>query len=130
MRAVVAIAALAVLALTTCGGSGTLTPKQLQKEQEAVHSAAAEGALLAAQVADDATTEPFARVHSGTLAEQAKSSASSLEHASAPARLELARRRAARRATEVSSALEQLHQSPDDAAVGRRVQRELERLAR
>jgi hypothetical protein len=130
MRGPVVISLLAALLLAGCGGSGSLTAKQLQKEQEAVHSTAAEGALLAGQVAENATTEPFARVHSATLVEQAKSSASSLEQATASPQLELARRRTARRATEVQAALEELHQSPDDAAVGRRVQRELERLAR
>jgi hypothetical protein len=129
MRGLVPLTLLAV-ALAGCGGSGSLTAKQLQKEQEAVHSTAAEGALLAGQVADDATTEPFARIHSGTLAEQAKSSASSLEQATAPPQLERARRRAARRAAEVQSSLERLHDAPDNATVGRRVQRELERLAR
>jgi hypothetical protein len=130
MRRSAALSLLVALALAGCGGSASLTSKQLQKEQEAVHSAAAEGALLAGQVADDATTEPFARVHAGKLAEQAKSSASSLGQATAPPRLEPARRRAARRAAEVESALEQLHASPDDPAVGRRVQRELERLGK
>lgn len=129
MRRSAAVSLLVVLALAGCGGSATLTSKQLQKEQDAVHSAAAEGALLAGQVADGATTEPFARVHAGKLAVQAKSSASSLEQANAPPRLELARRRTARRAAEVESALEQLHASPDDPAVGRRVQLELARLA-
>jgi hypothetical protein len=129
VRGSVALGLLTALLLTGCAGSGSLTAKQLQKEQEAVHSTAAEGALLAGQVAEDRTTEPFARVHSGKLAEQAKSAASSLEQASAPPRLEPARRRAARRASEVQSALEELHDAPDDPAVGRRVQRRLERLS-
>ena len=130
MRGFVALGLLVSLALAGCGGSGSLTAKQLQQEQETVHSTAAEGALLAGQVADDRTTEPFARIHSGKLAELAKSSASSLEQATAPHALEPARRRAARRASEVQSALEELHSAPDDPTIGRRVQRRLERLAR
>jgi hypothetical protein len=130
MRGSVALGLFVALALAGCGGSGSLTAKQLRKEQETVHSTAAEGALLAGQVADDRTTEPFARIHSGKLAELAKSSASSLEQATAPPQLDPGRRRAARRASEVQSALEELQSAPDDPTVGRRVQRRLERLAR
>jgi hypothetical protein len=109
-----------------CGGSGTLTQKQLQKERETVQSAAAEGALLASDVARDRTTEPFARIHSGVLAEQAKGAAQTLMKGQASGELEAERRQAAGQARAVSSALDELHGSPGDRAVARRVLRELE----
>ena len=39
--------ALAVLAFSGCGGGGTLSQEELQKEFEAIQSLAAEGALVA-----------------------------------------------------------------------------------
>jgi hypothetical protein len=114
-----------------CGGSGsgTLTQEQLQKELETVQSAAAEGALLASDVARDRTTEPFARIHSGVLAEQVKPAVETLANGKASGGLEAERRQAASEARAVSAALQQLHASPENRAVARRVQRELEELS-
>jgi hypothetical protein len=112
-----------------CGGSGALTQKQLQKEAERVQSAAAEGELLASDVARDHTTEPFARIHSGVLAEQAKGAAKTLMTSRASGELEARRRQAASQARAVVDALEELHASPGDRAVARRVLRELEDLS-
>ena len=129
MRVRTALALLGVAALAGCGGSSTLSAKQLQKQAETVHSTAAEGALLAAGVADERTTTPFTKIHSKELADQAKSAASTLTEGKTPGRLEPLRRRLARRASEIESALEELHAAPDDSAVGRRVERELRRLS-
>ena len=94
-----------------------------------MQSAAAEGALLAGDVARRRTTEPFARVHSGVLVEQAKSAGKSLRVATAPARLEADRRRAAAVAADVETALDRLHAEPTDRALARRIERELRRDA-
>lgn len=56
--------ALALLALSGCGGGGTLSKEELQKQYEAIQSLAAEGALVADGVADDRATETFVAVHS------------------------------------------------------------------
>ena len=116
------------LAAAGCGGSGTLTASQLEKETEAIDSVAAEGALLAADVERDRTTEPFARIHSGALSEQAESAVEAL-HKPAAHGLEDERRREAARARRVTTALDQLHSSPTDPDVAARVRRQLERLA-
>jgi hypothetical protein len=112
-----------------CGGSGALTQKELQKEAETVQSAAAEGALLASDVARDRTTEPFARIHSGVLVEQVKPATQALTQGHVPGELEARRKQAARKAKAVVDALEELHASPGDRAVARRVLRELEELS-
>jgi len=112
-----------------CGGSGTLTEKQLQKDMETVQSAAVEGELLASDIARDRTSEPFARIHSGVLAEQAQGVARTLMKGQASRELESRRRQAASQARAVSSALEELHGSPGDRVVARRVLRELEDLS-
>lgn len=112
-----------------CGASGTLTAEQVRTEAEAAHSAAAEGALLASDVARDRTTEPFARVHSGVLADQAERAAEALDKPARPA-IEPARRAAERRAAEVAAALGRLHAHPTDRALAARLTVELERLAR
>jgi hypothetical protein len=113
-----------------CGSSSTLTAKSLNQQADTVKSAAAEGALLASDIARDRTTEPFARIHSGELAEQAKGAQQSLTKARAPAELESQRREAAAAARSTFAALEDLHEAPTDHAVARRAERRLKVLAR
>jgi hypothetical protein len=83
MRGLCWLAAALLVVLSGCGGSSTLTAKTLRKQDDAVHSAAAEGELVATDVARDRTTGPFARIHSGDLAEQAKAVAEKLRDAEA-----------------------------------------------
>jgi hypothetical protein len=118
-----------LLAIGGCGGSSTLTETALQKQDEMVHSAAAEGELLASDVARDRTTEPFARIHSGELADQATAVAKTMREAEAAPGLERERRQVLTRATRVEQALEQLHAAPTDQELARRVEAELGRLA-
>jgi hypothetical protein len=119
---------LVALAAGACGSPSTLSEHSLGKESEVVQSTAAEGALLSAQVASGSTTEPFARIQAGVLAEQAKKTGDILRQARAPG-LEADRRRAAATAASVEDALEDLHSSPTDEALARRVQHELEQAA-
>ena len=123
MRRVALLGLLAVVA-AACGSPSTLSEHSLGKEAEAVQSTAAEGAMLAAQIASGSTTEAFARIHSGELAEQAKATRKVLRHARAPG-LESDRRQAAATAESVQRALEDLHAAPDDRALARRIQHEL-----
>lgn len=111
-----------------CGSPSTLSEHSLGKEAEAVHSTAAEGAMLAAQVASGSTTEPFARIHAGELAEQAKKTGKVLRQARAPG-LEADRRQAAATAARVERALEDLRSAPADRGLARRVHDELVRDA-
>lgn len=90
-----------------------------------MQSTAAEGAMLAAQVASGSTTEPFARIHSGELAEQAKKTGEVLRQARAPG-LDADRRQAAATAARVERALEELRSAPTNRALARRLQRQLE----
>jgi hypothetical protein len=129
MRWLTGLCVALLLAIGGCGGSSTLTEKTLQKQDETVHSAAAEGELLASDVARDRTTEPFARVHSGDLADQAKAVAKKMRETEAPPGLERERRQVLVRATRVERALEQLHAAPTDQELARRVEAELGRLA-
>jgi len=112
-----------------CGSSSTLTAKSLQQQSDAVKSAAAEGALLAQQIAHEETTEPFARIHAGELADQAKAAGQSLTMTRAPAALQAEKRKAVAAARATSAALEALHQAPDDQAVAERVERRLKALS-
>jgi hypothetical protein len=111
-----------------CGGSTTLTEHSLRKQAEMVQSSAAEGALLAADVARGRTTEPFARIHSGELAERAKSVANMLRTAKAPG-LEVDRRQVAATAGQVEQSLERLHSAPTDRRLARQLQHALVREA-
>ena len=118
----------ALVILAGCGGASTLTDQALQKQLETAQSAAAEGALLAADVADDRTTEAFARIHSGELADQAKSVVRVLRDAHVPG-FEADRRKALETATAVARALDRLHEEPADDRLAARISDELERLA-
>jgi RNA polymerase-interacting CarD/CdnL/TRCF family regulator len=129
MRGLSWLCVVLLVALGGCGGSSTLTEKSLSKQEDAVHSAAAEGELLASDVARDRTTEPFARVHSGDLAEQAETVVKTLREAEAEPGLEGERRQVLSQATRVERALEQLHSAPTNRDLARRLQAELERLA-
>jgi hypothetical protein len=107
-----------------CGSPSTLSKHALGIQAEAVHSTAAEGAMLAAQVASGSTTKPFARIHAGKLAEQAKKTGEVLRHARAPG-LEADRRQAAAIAAKVQQALQDLRSAPADRGLARRVHDEL-----
>jgi hypothetical protein len=124
-----AVLCLAILVAAGCGGTSTLSEKTLQKQTETVQSAAAEGALLAADVARDRTTEPFARIHAEKLAEQAKKAAGTLRKAKLEPGLEDERRQALTKAVDVQHALERLHAEPENRVLGRRLERELQDLA-
>jgi hypothetical protein len=126
MRQLALVCAVLVL-LVGCGGTSTLTEKALQKQLETTQSAAAEGALLAADVADDRTTETFARIHSGELGAQAKSVVGMLREAHAPG-FEPDRRKALETAIAVARALDRLHEDPADDRLAARISAELERL--
>jgi hypothetical protein len=126
---------LAVLALTVIlaagcgGGGGTLSEKALTKENETVQSAAAEGALLASDVARGRTTERFARIHAEKLAEQARKAAEALRSGKPAAGLDDERRRAVSSAETVEHALDELHADPANRDLARRVESELQELS-
>jgi hypothetical protein len=120
---------LLLVAVAACGSSSTENAEQLESQRETVHSIAAEGALLAADVERGRSTRPFARIHSGDLSELADGAAKALAEPTEP-RLEAERHREEARAVAVSDALAQLHTHPDDTGVAATVRRKLERLSR
>ena len=105
-----------------------MSAEQLENQRETVHSIAAEGALLAADVERGRSTRPFAKIHSGDLSELADGAAKALAKPAGPA-LEAERRREEARAVAVSDALVQLHAHPADTGVAATVRRKLERLS-
>ena len=114
-----------VLAATSCGGGGTLSNKDFQKQAEAVQSFAAEGVLVAQAVQQGRTTETFVRVHTEYLAKAARKVESELGSKHASGSLEQKREGAARLALLVSLNLDRLHRHPSDQALAAQLRQEL-----
>jgi hypothetical protein len=114
--------ALALLALSGCGGGGTLSKQELQKQYEAIQSLAAEGALVADGAADGRATETFVSVHSLYLSEAAQKVETDLRSANGPQQaVSLARR--------VAEDLDRLHEEPDNPVLARRLSKQLQASA-
>jgi hypothetical protein len=122
--------ALSLLLVPSCGGGGELSAEQFKKQAESIQSFAAEGALLARDVADGKSTAPFTRVHAGELAANAAKLEQTMTSAKPAPGVEAKLARAAELAKRVAVTLEELERSPGDAAAARRVQRELEAAAK
>jgi hypothetical protein len=103
-----ALACLAIALLTGCGSSGTLGPRTLAKQSDAVGSLAAEGALLADDGVHGRTTAIFERQHGGFLARAATTAASSLATARTTPALEPELRRLRALSARVRDQLQQL----------------------
>jgi hypothetical protein len=121
--------AIAVLATAGCGGGGTLSKKDLQKQAEAVQSFAAEGALVAQGAQEDRTTDAFVRVHTEYLAKAVTKVESELSSKQASGSLDDKRARVATLASVVSKDLDQLHRNPGDRALAARLKSELAKHA-
>ena len=113
---------LALLALSGCGGGGTLSQKDLQKQYEAIQSLAAEGALVADGAADGRATETFVSVHSLYLSEAAQNVETDLRSAKGP-------QQAVSLARKVAEDLNRLHEEPDDPVLARRLSEQLQASA-
>jgi hypothetical protein len=121
---------LSLLLVAACGGGGELSADALKKEAESIQSFAAEGALLARDVADGKSTVPFTRVHARELADNAAKLEQTLASARPAPDVEARLARAVELAKRVAATLEELERSPGDAAAARRVQGELEDAAK
>jgi hypothetical protein len=122
--------ALSLLLVSACGGGGDLSAEALKKEAESIQSFAAEGGLLARDVADGRSTAPFTRVHAGELAKNAAKLEQTLASARPAPGVEADQDRAVHLAARVAATLIELEQAPGDADAARRVQRELEAFAK
>jgi hypothetical protein len=121
--------AFALLLLAGCGGGGSVSQQDVQKQFEAIQSLAAEGALVADGAADGRTTDVFIRVHTSYLDDAAQKVATKLSSASATGAADRDRRRAARLAARVADRLTTLGDNPGDRAGARRIEEQLRRDA-
>ena len=110
-----------VVAATSCGGGGTLSKKELQKQAEAVQSFAAEGALVAQGAQQGRTTETFVRVHTEYLAKAARKVERELGSKHASEGIEQKREQATKLASLVSQDLDRLHRDPGDRVLAARL---------
>ncbi len=124
-----ALIALGLLLLAGCGGGGSASQEDIQKQFEAIQSLAAEGALVADGAADGRTTDVFVRVHTGYLDEAARKVEAQLSSARASGAAERDRVRAARLASSVAGELASLGDDPGDREAAHRIQQRLERDA-
>jgi hypothetical protein len=110
---VVAVLSAVLLALSLVG-CDPLDSAELKREVDSIGSVAAEGELLAADVANDRTKTTFVRVHAGELASSAEESAQKINDADVASGLEGEAKRAIEIAADVSDALGQLQVRPGD----------------
>ena len=123
--AAVAIAAVALAA----AGCEPLGPDELQREVRSIHSVAAEGAVLAEQVADQSTKRTFARVQARELSDAAEHSAERLTDAHPAEGLGEATAHSIDLAEATSAAVGEVEQAPDDATSAADAASRLRRLA-
>ena len=107
-----AVALLAGCCLSACEPLG---PDELQREVETVHSIAAEGSVLANEIAGQNTKRTFARVQARELANAAQHAAERLTDAHPAEGLVASTERAISLAEDVSSVVGELETAPDDA---------------
>jgi hypothetical protein len=106
-----------------------MRPEELGRSVQSLESAAAEGGLLAHDVARDRTKATFVRAHSRDLSEDVQHEAEKLSDADANGRVAVAKRRGVALAGAISQALGMLQVEPRNEAVGREAERTLSRLA-
>jgi hypothetical protein len=115
-------------ALSGCGGP--ITPDELARSIETLESTAAEGALLADDVARDRTKATFARAHARDLGDVVQHEAEKLNDADADqADVAAAKTDAIDLADRIGSALGQIQTAPDSESDGRTASRALDRLS-
>ena len=122
-----ALAAVAAASLTACGGP--MSPDELKRSIETLESTAAEGQLLAGDVADDRTKATFVRVHSRDLGDVVVHEAEKLNDADAEADVAPTKVRAIELADRISAALGRIQIAPDSETEGRAAQETLSRLS-
>jgi hypothetical protein len=124
--AVVACAAAAPLA----GCGGPITPGELSRSIQTLESTAAEGSLLAQDVADDRSKATFVRVHSRDLSDVVQHEAEKLNDAEADrADVAATKTDAIDLADRIDTALGKIQTAPGSESDGRSAQRALARLS-
>ncbi len=110
-------------------GCGQERAHQVRLGVEQLASIAAEGALVADDVARARTKVTFARVHGEELSAQAQHEAEKLADDPVPPALERRIQAAITIASDVGSAIDDVRTSPQDRAQARAAKRELQRAA-
>jgi hypothetical protein len=118
-----------IASLLGCGGP--MTPDELARSIQTLESSAAEGALLADQVARDRSKATFVRVHARELGEAVEHEAEKLNDARAEAQggVAPAKVRAIDLAERISAALGRIQIAPDSETEGRAAEKALSGLS-
>jgi hypothetical protein len=129
-RRSIALVLVLVAAASLGACAGPMTPDELARSIETLESAAAEGALLADDVADDRTKATFVRVHSRDLGDVVIHEAEKLNDAEADeADVAAAKTKAIDLAGRIDAALGQLQVAPGSEADARTAAAALSRLS-
>jgi hypothetical protein len=123
MFAQAVVCGFAVLAWSGCGGA--IRADELRRGVESLQSSAAEGQLLAEQVARGRSKATFTRVHARSLGERVSHEAEKLSDAEAPASRRAAKDAAVQLAQGIDDAVGDLQVAPADEAVARDAGRRL-----
>jgi hypothetical protein len=111
--------------LAACNG-GTVDRHALANDSEAIDSIACEGALLAHEVANEASIRTFSRVHAGELATRASNFEDALSQRPTTPGIEAKVRAEARKAGRIADLLDQLEENPADSQRAARLERRLD----
>ena len=120
--------AIAVAAVLCSGCGGAMQADELVRSIGTLESSAAEGALLAHDVARDRTKATFARAHARELGEAVDHEAEKLQDASADGEVRVRKSAAVDLAGRVSEALGQIRTAPGSEEEGRSAEGALTRL--
>jgi hypothetical protein len=129
-RRLVALAVLGVMTASLAGCGGPITPGELSRSIQTMESSAAEGALLADDVARDRTKATFVRVHARDLSDVVTHEAEKLNDAQADKpTVAAAKTRAIDLADRIDTALGQIQVAPGSERGGRKSAAALTRLS-
>jgi hypothetical protein len=108
-----------------------MTPGELSRSIQTLESTAAEGSMLAGDVADDRTKATFARVHARDLGDVVVHEAEKLNDADADqSDVAAAKAKAVDLADKIDVALGQIQVAPDDEPAARKAATELDDLSK
>jgi hypothetical protein len=125
------VVAFLVLGASVSGCGGPMTPGELSRSIQTLESTAAEGAMLAGDVADDRTKATFARVHARDMSDVVVHEAEKLNDADADqADVAAAKTKAIDLADRIDTALGQIQVAPDDEPGARKAATELDNLSK
>src|SRR4051794_5697263 len=129
-RRLVAVALCVGILMSVSGCGGPITPGELSRSIQTLESTAAEGSMLADDVADDRTKATFARVHARDLGDVVQHESEKLHDADANrADVAAAKQKAVDLADKIGTALGQIQTAPDDESGARTAGHQLSKLS-